>query len=508
MDWNEGYRTDIPYTFGYYGEMNPANIRLCILLAGLVPPKFETACELGYGQGVGLNIHAAAEFTEWHGTDFNPVQVVGAREMAQYSGAHVYGDSFRDFCENPNLPQFDYIALHGIWSWISPKNRAEIIHFIDKKLVPGGALYISYNTNPGRAYMKPVRDLLKLHDEIMGAPGDSITDRVAQSIKFLEDLLAAEPEFARHNPDFAGLLEGFKKHDKTYLAHEYLDGHWILDSFADMEKALGEARMGYACSASVMDSMADMAMKPAQRQFLGKLSNPTLRQSARDFMRNTMFRKDIWIKGPKRNGPISHNQALRQVRFLLLDPQKLTAEIDLPGGNARISQNVLDALKLAFADADNRSIGEIEKMARDAHVDAQTPLILQALCFFLANGTVALVQPDGGDSRLVAKADRFNGFLETRAREAADINVLASPMTGGGERVNRYEQLFLLAIRSGAKDAAGMARFALESTKAAGHYFIHEGQRADDAVAMKNLETMAWEFIAKRLPVLRCLKIS
>ena len=45
--------------------------------------------ELGYGQGLSLNIHAAATDGEFWGTDFNPVQVANARELASASGAHV-----------------------------------------------------------------------------------------------------------------------------------------------------------------------------------------------------------------------------------------------------------------------------------------------------------------------------------------------------------------------------------------------------------------------------------
>jgi len=44
------------------------------------------------------------------------------------------------------LPDFDYIGLHGIWSWISDENRQVIVDFIRKKLKVGGVLYISYNT--------------------------------------------------------------------------------------------------------------------------------------------------------------------------------------------------------------------------------------------------------------------------------------------------------------------------------------------------------------------------
>ena len=85
-DWTSGYVADIGYTYGYYTELNPLRVQLAFTHAGLVTPEFGTACELGFGQGVSANIHAAATITTWHGTDFNPAQASFAQELATVSG--------------------------------------------------------------------------------------------------------------------------------------------------------------------------------------------------------------------------------------------------------------------------------------------------------------------------------------------------------------------------------------------------------------------------------------
>ena len=59
-DWTSGYVADIGYTFGYYAELNPLRVRLAFLNQGLVFPEVGTACELGFGQGLSANLHAAA----------------------------------------------------------------------------------------------------------------------------------------------------------------------------------------------------------------------------------------------------------------------------------------------------------------------------------------------------------------------------------------------------------------------------------------------------------------
>ena len=169
-DWTSGYVADIGYTYGYYAELNPARVKLALLNAGLAFPDMGTACELGFGQGVSANFHAAASLTSWHGTDFNPSQAGFAQELARMSGsgAQLFDEAFDAFCAR-DLPDFDYIGLHGIWSWISDANRAVIVDFVRRKLKVGGVLYISYNTLPGWGAFAPMRHLLTQHAEVVGA---------------------------------------------------------------------------------------------------------------------------------------------------------------------------------------------------------------------------------------------------------------------------------------------------------------------------------------------------
>lgn len=63
-DWTEGYLTDVEYFHAYNKELNPLVVRLALLAAGLSPPRFGTACELGFGQGLSINLHAATSTTE------------------------------------------------------------------------------------------------------------------------------------------------------------------------------------------------------------------------------------------------------------------------------------------------------------------------------------------------------------------------------------------------------------------------------------------------------------
>jgi SAM-dependent methyltransferase len=225
MTWTSGYVADIGYTYGYYNELNPLRVKPAFLNNGLVFPEVSTACELGFGQGLSANLHAAAGTTQWWGTDFNPSQAGFARDLAAVSGsgARLYDDAFADFTNRPDLPAFDYIGIHGIWSWISDDNRQVLVDFVRRKLAVGGVLYISYNTLPGWAAFAPMRHLMTEHSEIIGAEGSGIVSRIDGAIEFAQKLQKTNPLFSRANPLVGDRIKKIKDQNRHYLAHEYFN---------------------------------------------------------------------------------------------------------------------------------------------------------------------------------------------------------------------------------------------------------------------------------------------
>ena len=294
-DWTSGYVADIDYTFGYYTELNPLRVKLAFLNAGRVAPDYGTACELGFGQGISTNIHAAASLTSWHGTDFNPAQAAFAQELAAVSdaAATLYDDAFADFVVRSD---FDYFGIHGIWSWISEENRAIIVDFIGRKLKVGGVLYISYNTLPGWASFAPIRHLMTQHANIIGTEGNGIVSRIDGALGFAEKLLATNPAFARANPLVAERLGKIKEQNRHYLAHEYFNRDWHPMHFATMQEWLAPAKLSYACSAHYLDHVDDINLTKEQQAFLKDIPDLLFRETVRDFCINQQFRKESHLR--------------------------------------------------------------------------------------------------------------------------------------------------------------------------------------------------------------------
>lgn len=363
-DWTAGYVADIDYTYGYYTELNPQRIKLAFLNQGLAYPEVGAACELGFGQGLSANFHAAASLTRWHGTDFNPSQAGFAQQLAAASGAgaKLYDEAFSEFATRADLPEFDYIGLHGIWSWISDENRQVIVDFIRKKLKVGGVLYVSYNTFPGWAAFAPMRHLMTEHADVLGAEGRGIVSRIDGAIDFAEKLLSTNPLFSRANPLVGERLKQMKAHNRHYLAHEYFNRDWHPMHFARMAEWLVGSKVQYACSAHYLDHIDAVNLTADQQMFLKEIPDQMFRETTRDFMVNQQFRRDYWVKGARKLTALEQATLLRAQKVLLIANRSgVSLKVNGALGEAMMSEDIYAPILDLLADHKARTLSQIEQ---------------------------------------------------------------------------------------------------------------------------------------------------
>jgi len=508
-DWTSGYVADIGYTFGYYTELNPLRVKLAFANAGLVCPDMGAACELGFGQGLSANVHAAASVTQWHGTDFNPSQAGFAQELAAASGAgaRFYDEAFADFCARSDLPDFDYIGLHGIWSWISDENRSVIVDFIRRKLKVGGVLYISYNTLPGWGAFAPMRHLMTEHAEVIGSAGRGIVSRIDDAIAFAEKLLATNPLYARANPQIAERVKRIAEQNRHYLAHEYFNRDWHPMHFATMADWLSPAKVTYACSAHFTDHIDAANLTPEQRAFLAEIPDPMFRQSVRDFMTNQQFRKDYWVKGGRMMSGLERSETLRSLRVLLITSR---ADITLKAtgslGEITMNESVYAPILDEIADHKPKTLGQLEAALKSKSVNLAQ--IIEAALVLGGSGQIALVQDEAVIGKARKSSERLNAHLILKARSNGEMGFLSSPVIGGGVSVPRFHQLFILAMSQNRKQADDLARFVWDILAAQGQKIVKEGtplETAEDNIS--ELAGQARVFLEKHLPILKALQI-
>lgn len=508
-NWTAGYVADIGYTYGYYPELNPQRVRLAFLNQGLVFPEMGAACELGFGQGLSANIHAAASVTQWHGTDFNPSQAGFAQELAAASGAgaQLLDEAFADFCQRPDLPDFDYIGLHGIWSWVSDENRRAIVDFIRRKLKVGGVLYISYNTLPGWAAFAPMRHLMTEHAEVLGAEGRGIVSRIDGAMDFAEKLLATNPTFSRANPLVGERLAKMKQHNRQYLAHEYFNRDWHPMHFATMAEWLASAKVQFACSAHYLEHVDAVNLTAEQQAFLAEIPDPMFRESVRDFMVNQQFRKDYWVKGARKMSALDKAEALRSMKLVLTTPRdEISLKVTGALGEAALAESVYAPLLDLLADHQPRTMGQMEEALKSKGVVFAQ--ITQAVMVLTGAGHLDLAQDEGVSARARQQTDKLNAHLCQKSRSHPELSFLASPVTGGGVLVGRFQQLFLLCMKQGHRHPAEWAQAAWGLLAVQGQKLVKEGRTLETAEEnVAELAFQAQSFADKQLPVLKALQI-
>ncbi|WP_324132742.1 class I SAM-dependent methyltransferase [Bosea sp. (in: a-proteobacteria)] len=506
--WTSGYVSDLPYTHGFYREIVPALLSFAGLASGheaAKPPLPLRYCELGCGQGFSANLIAAANpAVEIHATDFNPAQIAGARRLAEEAGVanvHFYEAAFANFATEPSLPaQFDIIALHGIYSWISPENRRHIVSFIKQKLRPGGLVYVSYNTLPGWASVMPLRRLMVDHAGLRKGP---IAPRVSEALAFAESLKAAGAAYFTHNSAIAGRLDKMKGLPREYLAHEYFNADWTPFYFADVAAELAEAKLSFVGSAHLLDQIDAVNLTGEQQTLLAAIEDPVRRQGLRDFMVNQQFRRDIFVKGAL---PLSTPEAQAlwsEQRFALATarvdvPLKATGALGEANLQAEVYAPILDAL--AAGPVTFRQLTASKPIA-----DLGWARITQALTILVGTGHLQPCLPAADEAKRAQRTRAFNTAVIKRADHSADLQFLASPVTGGGVSVDRIQQLFLSGMVLKGVDPVEHAWARLS---AQGQSLLKDGQPLHGAEAnLAELRLRLEAFNETRVPVLKQLGV-
>ena len=446
-----GYVSEIDYTHGFYGELAPAQLRLAMLSRGIrhSVPDDPTYLELGFGQGLTLNILAATNRGRFLGTDFNPAHAANAREWSLMSGAdlRVFNDAFDDLAAREDLPECDVIALHGIWSWVSDANRQVIVDIARRRLRPGGLLYISYNVTPGWSAAMPLRHLMVEYARAE-ARGE-LTQKIDRSLEFVQKLVDGGAAYFANNPAVAERLAQLHRQDRHYLAHEFFNEDWHPMPFSATSGHLAGAELSFAASAGLIDHLHALNFTPEAQALIDGLSDDRMRETTRDYFLNRQFRRDIFVKGARMLTKAERDAAIRDTAFLLSRHAAHCSDA-APGAlsQAHILPDIYGPL-IALLDAASGPL-RVSEMHADARL-ARFSLaqIWEALLILVNGGCVAPAVPGGIDPAVRATAHRLNRAICRRAAISGDVGYLAAPAIGSAIGLNRISQMFLEAHLSG-----------------------------------------------------------
>jgi len=329
MDWNEGYVVEEAYTSGFFRKQSPVHLSVACALNGFEPVdtrKPFAYLELGSGQGFTANVLAASNpHAQFYAVDFMPGHIATARELAEAAQLGNITHLEKSFAElaagGADLPPLDFITMHGVYSWINPENRRHIVDFISRYLKPGGIVYVSYNAMPGWSAATPLQRLVLEYARVV--PG-RLGAQVLNAKTLIDRLIGAKASYFTANESgvLRSRLDSWSRDKPVYLAHEYMNQSWQALYHADVVRDFAAAKLDFAASAELCMNVDPQQLPAEQREIVQSIDDPVLRETVLDYLQNTAFRSDVFIRGARRMSASRRRECWEQIGLALTVPRR------------------------------------------------------------------------------------------------------------------------------------------------------------------------------------------
>lgn len=462
--WNEGYTSEIGYTYGCYRELSPFYQKYALTLAGfeISEKPINRFLELGVGQGLSSVIHAATSGGEYCGNDFNPSQIGQAQVLASKTelNCHLTDQSFEEMAYDEDLPKFDNISLHGVWSWVSERNQGFITRLLAQNLEVGGSAYLSYNVTPGWSPVVPIRALMTQIVERATTEVEGINSRIATAIDTVRKLVELNPAYLVSNKGLDARIEKLLDNPTDYLAHEYFNSHWQCIPFNEMAKQMEELKLTWATSVNLPEQVPSLGLTPDQLNYFNGITDRVLAQTIYDIFVNQQFRRDIFVKGARRLSVARRASKLSDYSFIPVKHKKeVVLSLTTANGQAHLNPEIYQPIIDILSDNSDRPL-HFKKIREAVSVTAANDnQMFQALGVLTGFGYITPCQSLRQVETVLPTTVKLNRQFCELSKQSGNYQYLASPVAGTGIIVGRMDQLFCLALIEGVKQTKEIATF-------------------------------------------------
>jgi SAM-dependent methyltransferase len=510
MDWTGGYVADIGYTAGFYPETTPSRMAFAALSISRSPGRAlrpQRLLELGFGQGFGLALLAAANpHIACEGYDFNPEHVANAQGLIKSAGLTnliVSETSFEEAALRGGENDLDTITAHGTFSWVSQQARDAIVSIARQRLQPNGLVFVSYNCMPGWAPLAPIQQFMR---EIKRrSPGRSSDRQLALALDLITKLKDGNAGYFVANPAAVRHLNQLLQNDRSYLLHEYLNEHWELFQFSDMVARLAEAKLSFVCSAALIENLDNYAVAKELIPIVAATDDPVMRETLRDYASNNGFRRDVFVRGTAATNPVEHRRMLSELKFAPVVPRKdFFFKFTVPTGEVAGIPEIYESVANLLAD---KIVGFGELLALPCFGNNSVGKLLDCLTLLVSSGQVVPILPTTAVN--LKPAQRFNRMVVDHVRAGRSYRCLASPVAGTGIAVSDLGMLALSALFDGCgDDAAAAAKHALAVLKSCDKLPMEDGKILhNEADGLRFLEARIKVILEDVVPLWRRLGV-
>jgi hypothetical protein len=200
------------------------------------------------------------------------------------------------------------------------KERALVLAFLRKFLKPGGAVYVTYNARPGADRMEPFRRLFR---EVGRGQQVDIGRRLAATRDLYRLLADARAPAIAGSGIALQALERLSDLPPNAIAadyaNEFVDSLFVTDvasDFAAIDCVLAGASE-FSESASVLQQHEPF------RSIFERLPTVAGRELAKDFLLDTPYRRDVFVRGGQRLAADNREAVLGGLAFALEQPPEL-----------------------------------------------------------------------------------------------------------------------------------------------------------------------------------------
>ena len=483
---HDGYITDVAYIDNYYEQLSPLAINYLAALNGHLPrnPDDFDYCELGCGNGLSLVVHAATHpggrFT---GIDINPEHIARARGRANAAGLTnlaLYADAIADWVARDDGQQFDFIAMHGLYTWVSDAVRADIHRFIERRLKPGGLVLVSYNAKPGFSAREPLRNIMRRFATPLST---NPLERAHLGLSYLRLMLNAQVPFFRLNPELAKYAESLFDKDPHYIAHEFFHDDWHIFGVDEVAGAMQNSGLAFAGTLPLWQNHADIDVPANVSGLFNVQTERVTREVHKDFLYNTVFRTDLYVAAPADAAPLPRAETLAAMCFRAAVPATDVQFAPLAGANQLSLNTPLHRTVFALLQDQARTFADLA--AQPALAGHGRDDLVAALTQWVLSGQVrpTLPAPLPPSHPVIAATNRAL-LAEAFAAGDRDGALLLSPCYGSAFWFDKTQALALAVL---ADPAAGEAGATLAELMKHCGLSMEEDGRALDEEALANL---------------------
>lgn len=504
--WSHGYNVSAGYTFGFYRETAPDWLDMALAARGYVPPRAVAGAafrylELGCGQGLGLCLLAAANPEgEFLGIDFSPEHIAHADALARDMGLTNIRFEEGDFAAlgaawKADYGSFDYVMLHGIYSWVPEPIRRDLATILKTAVKPGGAVYVSYNAMPGWVSTIPFQHMLRLLETSGGLSG---MEAIEAGRRMFAQMESAGSAMNKALPGLATRIAGTEKQPAPYLVQEYLHENWHPLWSSRVMRELGEAKLSLVASATMAENLLPSALPPAMQELVKAQQSPGLREDLIDCLINQTFRRDVFVRGPRRLYPGEQSwQDDMRLWSLKTDGAAPESTIKTSFGSIKLEDSVVLEVTQALK-GESRSLKEVMQLPAAAKQPAR---MRQSILLLLQSGVLGCGR-QGSSPRSPATA--ANAAVARLTRQGAPYRHVAAPALGSALPVGDTDLLMLDAVLT---QPAGAKPALAERLQRLGRKLAKEGKPLDGEAETAEIARLERAFTDVTVPAWKKLGV-